>query len=231
MHIKLLLLIFCIAVVSFSACKKNNDAPVVSTSIDSLNFVNASAQPFNIYLNGSRLINNSNLSIGGSSGYYTVPSGQQTYQVKKVFDPAGGVVTTLVNLPLNLAAHHYYSLFIPDDSASHAFTTIDTLRADTTGGTCLVRFVNASPASGSLDLSIGGVQYSNQAFKSVSGFSVVDTSSMSPIIINQSGTATQLINGHYPLLEGYIYTFYAKGSPNGTGNSALSVGVTVNGHP
>jgi hypothetical protein len=231
MHIKLLLLVLFVAVVSFSACQKNNDAPVVSRSIDSLNFVNASAQPFNIYLNGSRLNNNSNLSIGGSSGYYNVPSGQQTYQVKKVFDPAGGVVTTLVNLPLNLAAHHYYSLFIADDSASHAFTTIDTLRVDTTAGTCLVRFVNASPVAGSLDFSIGGIQYSNQAFKSVSGFKLVDTASLSPIIVNQSGTSTQLISGHYPLLERRLYTFYARGNPNGTGNSAFSIGVTLNANP
>ena len=228
MHIKFLLLVLFIAVVGFSACKKNNDAPVVSTSIDSLNFVNASALPFNIYLNGSRLNNNSNLSIGGSSGYYTVPSGQQTYQVKKVFDPAGGVVTTLVNLPLNLTAHRYYSLFIVDDSASHAFTAIDTLKANTTAGTCFVRFVNASPTAGSLDFSVGGVQYCNQEFKSVSGFRLVDTASLSPIIINQAGTATQLINGHYPLLEGYSYTFYAKGSPGASGNAAFSVGVTVN---
>jgi hypothetical protein len=228
MQIKLLLLIVSIAIVSFSACQKNNDAPVVSTSIDSLNFINASAQPVNIYLNGSRLNNNSNLTIGGSSGYYNVPSGQQTYQVKKVFDPAGGVVTTLFNLPLNLTAHRYYSLFIADDSASHAFTTIDTLRTDTTAGTCLVRFVNASPDAGPIDFSIGGIHYNGQDFKSASGFRFVDTASLSPIIVNKSGTATQLINGHYPLLERHSYTFYAKGSPDGTGNSAFSIGVTVN---
>jgi hypothetical protein len=228
MHIKLLFLVLCIAVVSFSACQKNNDAPTINTSIDSLNFINASALPFNIYLNGSRLNNNSNLTIGGSSGYYNVPSGQQTYQVKKVFDPAGGVVTTLFNLPLNLTPHRYYSLFITDDSSSHAFTTIDTLRSDTTAGTCFVRFVNASPVSGSLDFSIGGVKYNNQAFKSASGFRLVDTSSLSPIIINQSGTSTQLISGHYPLQQGFSYTFYSRGNPNGTGNSAFSVGVTIN---
>ena len=228
MHIKLLLLVLCIAVASFSACQKNNDAPVVSTSIDSLNIINASPQAINFYLNGTRLNNNSNLGVGGSSGYYNVPSGQQTYQIKKVFDPTTSVVQTLFNLPVNLTPHHYYSLFIADDSSSHAFTTIDTLRADTTVGTCYVRFVNASPAAGSVDFSIGGVKYSNQAFKSASGFRLVDTASLSPIILTQSGSSTPVISGHYPLLPGLSYTFYTRGSPAGTGGSALSNGVTVN---
>lgn len=228
MHIKLLLLIFCIAVISFSACQKNNDAPVVSTSIDSLNVINASAQAVNFYLNGTRLNNNSNLNIGGSSGYYTVPSGQQTYQIKKVFDPATSIVQTLFSLPVNLIPHHYYSLFIADDTSSHAFTTIDTLQADTVAGTCYVRFVNASPPSGSVSFSIGGVAYNNQPFKSASGFRLVDTASLSPIMLYQPGSSTPVISGHYPLLQGLSYTFYTMGKPNGTGNSAYGIGVTVN---
>ena len=228
MRIKLPLLILCVAVAGLSSCQKNNDAPVVSTSIDSLNVINASPQAINFYLNGTRLNNNSNLSIGGSSGYYTVPSGQQTYQFKKVFDPATSVVQTLFSLPVNLTPHHYYSLFIADDTSSHAFTTIDTLQADTVAGTCYVRFVNASPAAGSLNFSIGGVSYSNQAFKSASGFRLVDTASLSPLLLTQSGSSTPVFSGHYPLLERAIYTFYVKGSPGGTGNSAFNIGVTLN---
>ena len=215
MHIKLLLLVLCIAVVSFSACQKNNDAPVINTSIDSLNFVNASALPFNIYLNGSRLNNNSNLSIGGSSGYYTVPSGQQTYQVKKVFDPTGSVVQTLFSLPVSLVPHHYYSLFIADDTSSHAFTTIDTLQADTVAGTCYVRFVNASPAAGSVDFSIGGVKYGNQAFKSASGFRLVDTSSLSPKYYPNRALQHLLSAGTIHCCRACPILFTPGGSPTG----------------
>lgn len=230
MNIKPLLLICFAALLYFTACQKNNDAPApVSTSIDSLNFINASAQPFNIYLNGSRLNNNSNLSIGGSTGYYMVPAGKQTYQVKKVFDPATSVVTTLFSLPLDLAAHHYYSLFVAGAADTDAFVVQDNLRGDTTLGTCQVRFVNASPNGGNFDFSIGGVPYSNFAFRNGSDFMQVDTASLSPLMLYQAGSATPLISGHYPLLPGYVYTFYAKGSPSGTGNSALSIGVTVNG--
>ena len=52
-------------ITAFLSCKKNNDAPVVSTSIDSLNVVNATANTINLYLNGTRLNNNSNLYPSG----------------------------------------------------------------------------------------------------------------------------------------------------------------------
>jgi len=229
MNIKPLLLVICAAFFCFEACKKNNDAPTINTSIDSLNFINAYSIPFNIYLNGSRLNSNSNLSIGGSSGYYTVPSGKQTYQVKKVFDASTAVVQTLFSYTPDLTAHHYYSLFVAGASDSSAFVIQDNLPlGDTTSGVCQVRFVNASPDAGNVDLSIGGITYPNQAFKTGSAFGHVDTATLSPIILIKSGTTDTLINGHYPLLQGYIYTFYAKGSLTGTGNSALGIGVTVN---
>ncbi|MBS1530619.1 MAG: DUF4397 domain-containing protein, partial [Bacteroidetes bacterium] len=213
----------------FAACKKNNDAPTISTSIDSLNFINAYSIPFNIYLNGTRLNGNSNLTAGGSSGYYTVPSGIQTYQVKKVFDPSTSIVQTLFSYSPNLTPHHYYSLFVSGATDSSAFVIQDNLPlGDTTSGKCQVRFVNASPDAGSLDFSIGGVKYSNQPFKAGSDFGHVDTAALSPIILFKAGTTDTLISGHYPLLQGYIYTFYAKGSLTGTGNSALGIGVTVN---
>jgi hypothetical protein len=228
MDIKFLLLIFCIGIISFSACQKNNDAPTVTTSPDSLNVVNASNDTVNFYLNGTRLNNNSNLYPGGSSGYYPVPAGQQNYQIKKQFNPATSAVQTLFSIPLNLTPNQYYSLFVAGATSADAFTTIDTLQADTTSGTCYVRFVNASPNAGTVSFSIGGVNYSNQGFKSASGFKLVDTSSLSPIMLYQSGSPTPVISGFYPLLQGESYTFYTKGTPGGTGNSAYSIGVTIN---
>jgi len=231
MNIKPLLLVICAAFVCFTACQKNNDAPTpVNTSIDSLNFVNAYSVPVNIYLNGSRLNNTYNLGAGGSSGYYTVPSGKQTYQVKKVFNPTSSIVPSLFSYSANLTPHRYYSLFIAGPTDSSAFAIVDTLPGSgVAAGTCQVRFVNASPNNGSFDFSIGGKQYSNWAFGKGSGFMEVDTASLSPLMLYQAGSATPLLSGHYPLQQGFVYTFYAKGTPDGKGTSAFSIGVTVNG--
>jgi len=227
MNIRLIIGIFTAFIIGLTACKKNDDAPTVITSIDSLNVINASADTVNFYLNGTRL-NASNLYPGGSSGYYTVPSGLQTYQVKNVFNPASSVVKTLFSLPLTLVPHRYNSLFIGGESASQAFSVIDTLQADTAAGKCYVRFVNASPDGGKLDFAAGTVKFSGQEFKAASGFKQVDTASLKLIALYQSGSATPLISGHYPLLVGKSYTFYSKGKPGGTGNAAFSIGVTIN---
>jgi hypothetical protein len=195
---------------------------------DSLNVINASANTINIYLNGTRLNGNSSIYPAGSTGYYFVPSGKQAYQVKKAFNQAGSTVTTLFNLPLDLEPYNFYSLFITGATDSDAFILPDELVVDTALNKCQVRFVNASHAAGSLDFSIGGVKYSNWAFGKGSDFAEVDTASLSPIMLYQAGAATPVIKGQYPLLPGYIYTFYAKGDPNGTGDAALGIGVTVN---
>src|SRR5579872_2712888 len=229
MNIRFLGLIFGVLIIGLSACKKNNDAPVVSTAIDSLNVVNATADTINYYLNGTRLNNNSNLYPSGSSGYYQVPAGSQAYQVKKIFNPANSVVQTLFNLSLPLDAHHYYSLFVAGETADQAFTTIDTLQQDTTTNQCYVRFVNASSDTGSLDFAVGDtLKFTNKAFKSSSGFVSVGVTAKKPIALYQSGSSTPLISTTYSLIAGQSYTFYARGKLSGTGNSALGISVTLN---
>jgi hypothetical protein len=229
MSIRLKLLAFIGLIVYLQACKKNNDAPVALNLADSLNVVNATTDTINFYLNGTRLNSNSNLYPAGSSGYYYVPTGQQVYQIKRIFNPTTDVVQTLINLPVQLDAHHYYSLFIAGETASQTFKTIDTLRADTAGGTCLVRFVNASPDAGNLDIAIGSAsKFTSQGFGDASGFRLADTSSMAPVVLYQSGSSTPIATGVVPLLQGKSYTFFSRGKLNGTGASAINIGVTVN---
>ena len=229
MNIRVIGLLFGIFVTGLYACKKNNDAPVVSTAIDSINVVNATADTMNFYLNGTRLNNNSNLYPSGSSGYYQVPAGSQAYQVKKIFNPATNVARTLFNITLPLEAHHYYSLFVAGETADQAFTTLDTLRRDTTTNQCYVRFVNASSDAGSYDFAVGDtLKFTGKAFKTSSGFVSVGVTSKKPILLYQSGSATPLISTTYSLVAGGSYTFYTQGKLGGTGNSALSIGVTLN---
>jgi hypothetical protein len=213
----------------FFSCKKNNDAPVVSTSIDSLNVVNATADTINYYLNGTRLNNNSNLYPAGSSGYYQVPGGSQAFQVKKLFNPTSNTVQTLFNITLPLVPHHYYSLFVAGESSTQAFTTLDTLRADTITNQCYVRFVNASPDASNFDFAVGDtLKFTSKAFKSSSGFVSIGVSGFKPLALYQSGSSTPLISTTYPLVAGLSYTFYTQGTLSGTGNSALSLSVTIN---
>ena len=237
MRIRLLLLSVFAFVIGLSACKKNNDAPTAILH-SYLNVTNATADTVNFYLNGTRLNTSSNLYPSGSSGYALVTAGNQSYQVKKIFNPITNTVQTLFSIPLKLKANtldtvYHSSLFIAGETLPQAFSTVDTLNNDTTANTSYVRFVNASPDAGSLDFAISStVKFKNQAFKSASGFKLVsvnkDTTGLVPINVYQAGGATPIISGKYVLVAGRSYTFYSKGQLAGTGNSIFSVGVTIN---
>ena len=215
-------------VFSISACKKSSDAPLPAHSTF-LNFVNASADSVNYYLNGTRLNSNSNLYPQTASGYVGVLAFAQNYQVKKVFNTAGANIQQLFSLQLNLDTAHYYSLFIAGESASLAFKTVDTLKADTTQGTCMVRFVNASPGTGSYDLVVGSsAKFAVQGFGTASGFRLADTSSKAPVALYPAGSSTPVVSGTVTLLQGKSYTIYTTGKLNGTGNSALGLAVMIN---
>ncbi|HEY4194486.1 MAG TPA: DUF4397 domain-containing protein [Mucilaginibacter sp.] len=224
MNIRLLVLLGIILVAGLASCKKNNDAPVVK-QIDSLNIVNASADTINFYLNGTRL-NASNILPAGATGYYQISSGDQVYQVKKPFNPATNVVQNIFSLPLTLEPHHFYSLFIAGETAAQTFITPDVLMEDDSTGTCLVRFVNASPDAGNLDFVVNGTKIPNQAFKTASGFVLVPVSDTPvPVMVYHAGSTTPIISGTYTLTTGTFFTFFSEGTLTGTGNKAFGIGA------
>lgn len=226
------MLLAVVLIACLSACKKNNDMPVITPTVG-LNIINASADTVNIYLNGTRLNNGSNLLPGISTGYYNVPVGEQSYQFKSPFNTTGSTVKTLFSKTMPADTSKDRSLFITDETAAGAFITIDPLLLTDSTGYCLVRFVNASPDAGSLDMAVGDtIQFSKQAFKSYSGFKLVSINasadSLKPLKVYTTGSAVPLISGHVNLAPGRSYTFYAKGKLKGTGGSVFSVGTTVN---
>lgn len=197
---------------------------------------NASADTVNIYLNGTRLDNNSDLSPGVSSGYYNVPSGAQAFQIKKKFNPITSVVQPLFSITSPADGYHYHTLFVVDETQANAFFTADTLRflvdTGTISTTCYVRFVNASADAGNLDFVANSTKFSNQVFKTGSGFKPVavsaSTDTLATINVYHAGQTTPIISGHYSLLPGNAYTFWTQGKLNGTGNLTFSVNATIN---
>jgi hypothetical protein len=229
MIIRLLALLSIVFILGLSSCKKNNDAPTIKTT-DTLNVINASVDTVNFYLNGTRLDNNSDLSPGISSGYSPVPSGAQVFQIKKKFNPGTSVVQPLFSITSPTDGYHFHSLFVVDETQANAFFTVDTARfVIDTNITCYVRFVNASVDAGKLDFAANNTKFSNQAFKTGSGFKLVpinaSADSLATINLYHTGQTAPIISGHYALLSGRAYTFYAQGKLNGTGNLALSLGA------
>ena len=229
MNLKVFAVLFLAVAIGFTACKKSSDAPAAGALPAALNVINATTDTINFYLNGTRLNSNGNLYPASSSGYINVASGAQNYQVKNVFNPVNSVVKPLFSINLKLDTSSFSSLFVAGNTADLAFKTDDILVTNATVNTSLVRFVNASPDAGSLDMHIGDtVKFDGLNFKSASGFALTGVSGLKPVIVYKSGSSTPVINTTVAIVSGLTYTFYVQGSEKATGAGALSVGVSRN---
>jgi hypothetical protein len=233
MKIRLSALLAIALIVGLSACKKtNNDAPAVITQVR-LNVVNASVDTFNFYLNGSRKNTTSTILPGSITGYYYVPAGQQSYQLKKPFNIATNTIQTLFSITLPADSNVYRSLFVTDATEANAFAIDDIPNSTTKTDTCFIRFVNASPGSGPLDMALGSTtQFTNVAFKSVTGsvyasitLDADTTSGLIPIKVFAHGSTTPLATDSVSLQQGASYTFFLQGK---AGTPGYSINYVLN---
>jgi hypothetical protein len=224
MNIRCSILLFIAAIIGLVSCKNNDEVfkPVVSTY---LNVVNASADTLNFYLNGTRQNNSSSFYPGSQSFYQVVPAGQQNFQFKKA-----GSSVVLFSVPLTLKDSVNHSLYIAGETTDKSFYTVDFL--DTTGISSSlslkVRFVNASPDAGSLNVSIGDtVSFKASTFATTSGF-LKTGSGLKRVQVYQAGSVTPKVDTIITFNPNRIYTLFSKGLINGKGSSVFDVGLIIN---
>ncbi|AMR31993.1 hypothetical protein A0256_11445 [Mucilaginibacter sp. PAMC 26640] len=219
-YIGCLLLLMAVAVYS---CKKNYDVPSTSSTLTTkLNVISATTDTLNFYLNGSRVNSISSIYPFGNTGYLDVKYGDQTYQFKPYRSSA-----VLFDLPLSLDTGQVYSLFIAGRQAKDTFMSLDTLTSDT-ANRAMLRFVNASPDSVNLDVSIGDtLKFTVRPYKSISAFIPVG-SGLKHIKVLKAGTTTAISDTTRTLLANTVYTLFAKGTLAGTGGGKFGTGMLVN---
>lgn len=221
MNMKLPILLFVLLAFAYTSCKKTDDAPA-NRQTTNLNVINATTDTLNFYGNGSRINTLSSLYPLGSTGYIGVATGNQDYQFKSPRSPV-----VLLSLPLKLDSGKVYSLYVAGRAASQTFSTIDTLLADTLGR-AKIRFVNASPDAGNLDVMIGDtVKFTSRAFKTSTVFLPVNAGAKR-VRIFQSGSAVAKIDEMRTLTGGRVYSLFIRGGVTGTGGAALGTGLVVN---
>jgi hypothetical protein len=231
MNYRLSILFFVLVVCSFAACKKQNYAvPNPPSFPPALDVVNATADTLDYFINGTRQNNYSDIYPNGATDYLNVLFGTQSYSFKK----AGSQITLFKqSYTLDTASNGYffYSLFVCGESSANTFLTPDNLSqaagVDTLANTAAVRFVNASPNAGNLDVvvSIGtSLSITNCAFKSVSSFKGLrDT--VNDIKVYASGTTQLLKDTSVTFYSGQAYTLFSKGTPGGKGGAAFGLVV------
>ncbi|MFD0750722.1 DUF4397 domain-containing protein [Mucilaginibacter calamicampi] len=215
----ILILTVLLACMAFSCKKMNADFPPDAGRPAQMNVVNATADTLNIFQNGNRFNNISSFYPAGSLGYLQVLAGEQQYQVKK-----DGTPNVLLSLPMALDTLGVYSFFIAGNSADRVFLTKDVFLAN---NDIEIRFVNSTPGK-SFDIKIGSnFNYSNRAFKSVTGF-VKMTAGKNHYELYETGNAVPLAQGDIVLAEQRVYTLFTKGTATGTGDNALGVKLITN---
>jgi hypothetical protein len=215
MKFKLFVFMVFIGVIVLVSCKKGDDSAPATPLKTSINFINASADTINFYVNGTRL----NIAAASyplaSTGYLTTPLGEQNYEVKKDRNP-----NILFNLVLPVDTGKVYSFFVTDNTSANTFTVVDTLK--TVDTLSLIRFVNTSPKIEKIHIEVGDtVKFANNSFKFVSKYEHIRPG-IKQIRVIDSATNKVLINETRTLQSGRAYTLFTKGALTATGSTATS---------
>jgi hypothetical protein len=234
-HPKFCLLLVCAAIaVAFAACGTNN-AVTPSSSTTKIVVVNTSPDvgPLALFLN--------NIQLGGTANtiasrtwfrYSTTPT---YYSI----GTADSLLFQLQSYPYKviskLSAYHQtkgntsYSMFIVGiasiDSLAAIFT-IDTAAIPKLG-LGKIRFINASPRTPALDVSINGsAGFTKIAYAKVSNYVTVPAGTYE-FKLTANGSPNSVLNtlSRITVLDGKLYTLYTKGLVGRTDSAAISMNI------
>jgi hypothetical protein len=200
---------------AFAACTKNYAVPAAPKSPPKLNVVNATADTLDFFVNGTRQNNQSDIYPDGATYWLSVVYGKATYSFKNTGRPA-----TLFSLAETLDTGTFQTMFLVGTSADKVFLVNDSVTNATaiTAGdtTSAIRFVNAAPNMGGLDIVVTKgkttpISIKNCSYKYLSSYmSLKDT--VTKIDVYATGTTKAIFDTTFTPVPGQSYTFFTKGS-------------------
>ena len=166
-----------------------------------------------------------NLEFPMSTGYLEVPSGTRNVKVNVT-----GTEMTVIEADLPLTADVYYSVFAVDQVSNLTpLVVVDDLTAPASGKSH-VRFFHLSPDAPAVDITLtdGTVVIGNTSFKEYTQFLPLDAATYD-LQVRIAGTDTVVLelNG-ITLMDGKIYTVFAKGFVEGSDKQALGAEIIIN---
>jgi hypothetical protein len=221
--ILMLLLFSAFFVTSCSDDDNNPSTPILEKA--NVLVVHASPDAPGVDLLVDNSIAGSNLTFPNSTGYLEVEEGTRNIKVNVT-----GTSTTVINADLTLNGMVNYSIFAIDAVANLTPLVIVDDLTTPAGGFAHVRFIHLSPDAPAVDITTtdGTVVFGNYDFKKYSEFVPLPVGSYN-LQVRVAGTETVVLNlSGISLADGKIYTVFAKGFLNGTGNQALGAQIIVN---
>ena len=202
---------------------ENGTGQVFENLLAEFKVVNATsvASPLNVLVDGALTL--SNIPVAGVSNYTTTTAGSHQFTVQATATP-GANLLALVNT-LTAATDTSFVLIGPAGSMSALVLSDNNLPPPI--GRARLRFVNASPDLGALDVYVNfSKQVSNLTTGSASGYLEVTADITSGTVFefdfNSAGTVTSVLKvPNVTIIGGHTYTVYVVGS------AAAPVGVVT----
>ncbi|MFD2512884.1 DUF4397 domain-containing protein [Pontibacter locisalis] len=185
------------------------------------------APAVDLYVDNQK-VNASALNYPNNTGYLDVEAGNRNIKVT----PAGaGVNDAVINANVDLDEDVFYSVFAADVVSSiEPVVLVDDL-TEPAAGRAHVRFVHLSPDAPAVDIAVqnGPVLFSNIEFKENTAFMPVNAGSYT-LEVRPTGSSNAVLTPTVNLVEGGIYTIFAKGfvTPPAGNNNTLGAEVIIN---
>lgn len=171
------------------------------------------------------VVNSQALEFPDNTGYLMVNSGTRNFMVN-----ASGTSFTVIDETMTIGADMNYSIFAIDELSDIRAMVLQDDLSDPAAGKAHVRFAHLSPDAPAVDITLtdGTVIFGNIAFGEHVDFTPLDAG-MYDLQVRVAGTNTVALElPGINLMDGMIYTVFAKGFLNGDGSQALGAEIIVN---
>jgi hypothetical protein len=225
--IKNLAAIFVMASLVIVGCSDDDNDNPTTPALEKANVkvVHASPDAPGVDLLVDNNIAGSNLTFPNNTGYLEVEEGTRNVKVNVT-----GTSTTVIEADLAISGNTNYSVFAVDAVANLSpLVIVDDLSAPASGN-AHVRFIHLSPDAPAVDITTtdGTVVFGDYSFKEYTAFTPLPAGSYD-LQVRLAGTDTVVLElSGIQVMDGNIYTVFAKGFVSGMGNQALGAEIIIN---
>ena len=210
----------------FIGCSED-ESPVTPTtpSTSLVKVIHASPDAPGVDLLVDNTVAGTNLTFPNNTGYLTVNSGTRNVKVNVT-----GTQTTVIEANVDFMKDMNYSVFAVNSVANIEPLLIQDDLTAPAQGKAHVRFIHLSPDAPAVDITLtdGTVVFGNKAFKEFTAFTPIDAGTFD-LQVRVAGTNIVALDLPGITVEsGKIYTVFAKGFLNGTGQQVLGAQIIVN---
>ncbi|MEO6851018.1 MAG: DUF4397 domain-containing protein [Mucilaginibacter sp.] len=199
----------CVLSILLSSCLKTTYNPVIETPAALVTFVQASPDqpPLDLFFDNNK-VNFYTLTYGNVINYFRAYKGK-----RNVHFYAQGTMNQIYGDTINLTPNKFYSLFLANKPGHEEIVLMTDSITQPAYGKAGIRFVNMSPDSPPVSLSIQNSQAiaTNVPYKGASSFVPIQGNSNYTVEVRQGTTNTVLTTTSFNVIAGSVYTVWFHG--------------------